>query len=104
MDEHMNQAANEMPGDPNVKTEADIADPAERAKANGFVDPEPPSREERVAAVVAQLEHAMHHNSPIAILTLAEVKDLLGVGEPAAEEQIDPETDDQSRERAAFAE
>lgn len=66
-------------------TVADIEDPAERAKANGYVEPEPPSREDRVKAVIAHLSHAMHHNTPFARATLQEVKDLLGHVEEGAE-------------------
>lgn len=59
-------------------TAEDIEDPAERAKANGYVEPEPPSREERVKAVVAHLESATHHNAPIGQTMMSEIKELLG--------------------------
>jgi hypothetical protein len=49
-----------------------------RAKANGYVDPPQPSISERVAALIAGVQHAMEHNSPISLEHLEEMKALLG--------------------------
>jgi len=68
------------------ETVEDFASPMEKAKAGGYVEPEAPSHEDRVAAVVADLEHAMKHNGPVTIAVLAEVKDLLGVKDEVAPE------------------
>lgn len=51
--------------------------PAERAIANGYVEPEPPSREERVTALIDHMEHARKHNSPVDPAMIAEMKALL---------------------------
>jgi hypothetical protein len=59
--------------------EQTFASPMEKAKAGGYVEAAPPSREDRIAAVIRDLEHAMKHNGPMGPATLAEVKDLLGV-------------------------
>jgi hypothetical protein len=67
--------------------------PAERAAANGYKDPEPPTRDERIMTVVADLEHAIRHNAPVTLAMLAEIKDLLGVqgdGVAAQGEQSGP--------------
>ena len=59
--------------------EVDNRTPMEKAVAGGYVAPAEASREDRAAAVVADLEHAMKHNGPVSPAVLAEVKDLLGV-------------------------
>jgi hypothetical protein len=67
--------------------------PAERAAANGYKDPEPPTRDERIMTVVGDLEHAIRHNAPVTLAMLAEIKDLLGVqgdGVAAQGEQSGP--------------
>lgn len=64
--------------------QAEPMDPMQRAKDGGYVEPEPPSREERISAVVTEMSHAMAHNAPMSPATLAEVKDLLGYVEPVA--------------------
>lgn len=68
----------------------DTRTPMERAIANGYQEPEPPSREDRAKALIAHMEHAAKHNAPIGHVMLAEMRDLLGVkdepevdGEPA---------------------
>ena len=50
---------------------------ADRAKAGGYVEPDPPTREDRVAAVIASLEHANKHNSPVTRADIDEVEALL---------------------------
>lgn len=57
------------------------ADNLERAKANGYVEPAAPSISERVGALVAGVQHAMDHNSPISREHFAEMKALLGYRE-----------------------
>jgi hypothetical protein len=63
-----------------VKTDAapEIADPLERAKANGYVEPPESSKQDRAKALVHHVEHAMKHNSPISLHMLHELKALLG--------------------------
>jgi hypothetical protein len=61
---------------------AHIEDPAERAKANGYVEPPAPTREERVKALVDYVEHVHKHNSPMSKRMIAEMKDLLGHQDP----------------------
>lgn len=69
-------------------------DPMEKAKAGGFVEPEPPSHDDRVAALVRDVAHAMHHNAPVSLASFAELRDLLGVkDEAAAEAEGDPAAD-----------
>ena len=41
-----------------------------------------PSMEERAARLVADMEHAMAHNSPISIAMMNEARALLGVAKP----------------------
>jgi len=57
----------------------EIAEPMESTKAQGYVEPDEPSREARVAALVKHVAHAMLHNSPIGNQAFAELKALLGV-------------------------
>lgn len=52
-------------------------DPLEKAKAGGYVEPEPPSRDERVKALIADFEHVAKHNSPIPHHLIGELKALL---------------------------
>ena len=58
-----------------VKSET--PDPLATAKAHGYVEPESPSREERIKTLIVDAEHAMNSNSPISLAMLAELKDLL---------------------------
>jgi hypothetical protein len=61
----------EMSEETNEQTKpADAARPA-------FVEPTPPTREDRIATVIASLEHAMKHNAPVSIADLREVEALL---------------------------
>jgi hypothetical protein len=53
-------------------------DPAlEKAIANGYVEPPVPTRDERVKALLADVEHAMNSNAPMAPAMLAEMRALL---------------------------
>jgi len=54
-----------------------IDEPMEKAKANGYVEPPAPSRDQRVNALIAEVEHAMAHNAPLTVAMLAEMKALL---------------------------
>jgi hypothetical protein len=42
-----------------------------------FVEPPPPTREDRVTSVIASLEHAMKHNAPVSIADIREIEALL---------------------------
>ena len=53
-------------------------DPMAKAVANGYVEPKAVSHEDRVAALIADVEHAMTHNTPISSAVFAEMKALLG--------------------------
>lgn len=52
-------------------------DPMERAVANGFKEPDAPSKEDRVKAVITAIDHAIKHNSPIALAMREEIVALL---------------------------
>ncbi|WP_339527807.1 hypothetical protein, partial [Pseudomonas sp. EL_65y_Pfl2_R96] len=54
------------------------AENLEKAKAGGYVEPAEPSISERVAMLVAGVQHAIDHNSPISREHFAELKALLG--------------------------
>ncbi|EJN14735.1 hypothetical protein PMI42_01709 [Bradyrhizobium sp. YR681] len=60
------------------------AENLERAKAGGYVEPVEPSISERVAALVAGVQHAIEHNSPISREHFEEMKALLGHREGSA--------------------
>lgn len=64
------------------------ADNLDRAKANGYVDASTPTIGERVAMLVAGVQHAMDNNAPMSREYFAEMKELLGVrnAEPVADE------------------
>lgn len=64
----------------------DTRTPMERAVAGGFKEPEEPSHEDRVKALIAHMEHAAKHNAPIGHAMLKEMRDLLGANEAKAEE------------------
>lgn len=53
-------------------------DPLAKAVANGFVEPEAPSHEDRVTTLIADVEHAMKSNAPISPAMFHELKALLG--------------------------
>lgn len=57
------------------------AENLDRAKAGGYVEPTEPSISERVGALIAGVQHAMDHNSPISREHFAEMKALLGYRE-----------------------
>lgn len=63
------------------------AENLERAKAGGYVEPAEPSISERASALVAGVQHAMDHNSPISRELFAEMKALLGYRETPAPAQ-----------------
>ena len=50
-----------------------------KAIEHGYVEPVPLSRDERVAALVSQVEQCMQRNAPFTKPMFAEMKDLLGV-------------------------
>jgi hypothetical protein len=52
-------------------------DPMETAKANGYVEPEPMSRDERVSQLLAHVDHVHQHNSPMSLHFIGELKALL---------------------------
>lgn len=52
-------------------------DPMAKAIEGGYVEPTPPSRDERVSALIADVEHAMAHNAPMTPAILTEMKALL---------------------------
>lgn len=56
---------------------ADAYDPLAKAIAGGYVEPEPATREERVNALIGEVEHAMQHNAPMTAAMLTEMKALL---------------------------
>lgn len=59
---------------------APVTDPnLAKAIEHGYVPDPPPSREERVAALVSGVEHAMANNAPMTQDMLAELKALLAV-------------------------
>ena len=60
-----------------LKTVDDIADPAERAVANGYKEAPPPSREERVKAAIEAIDHARNHNAQLDRLMVEDIKALL---------------------------
>ena len=62
---------------PEEAKEVEYATPLDKAVANGFVEPDPPTREERIKAVITAVDHAMTHNAPISIHTANEMKALL---------------------------
>jgi len=75
---------------PNVKPAVNADDPLEKAKSQGYVEPEPPSREDRIKTVIADMQHAMASNAPMSPAMLAEIKDLLGHEDaPAAAEKTE---------------
>lgn len=57
-------------------------DPMAKAIEGGYKEEPAPSREERAAAVVAELEHAIAHNAPVTLAMLKEIRDLLDVPAP----------------------
>lgn len=61
-----------------VATAAPADETLAKAIANGYVEPVPPSREDRVKMLISDVEHAMANNAPIAPAMLAEMKALLG--------------------------
>lgn len=61
-------------------------DPLAKAVSNGYVEPQPVPREERVKTLIADIEHAMASNAPMTPALLAEVKDLIGFVAPVAEQ------------------
>lgn len=63
------------------------AENLDRAKAGGYVEPTEPSISERVGALIAGVQHAMDHNSPISRELFAEMKALLGYRETPAPAQ-----------------
>jgi hypothetical protein len=60
-----------------AKKTTEIADPLERAKANGYKEPEPLVHEDRVTALITRLEHGIKSNAPLALADLREIEDLL---------------------------
>lgn len=82
-----------MSDEPNTETAVEEvrADPLERAKANGYVEAEAPSREERVAALIRDFEHVMKHNSPISIAMMGELKALLAPDEAQVPAEGEPD-------------
>ena len=61
-------------------TEAeDTRSPMEKAVANGYQEEAAPTRDERAAALVDAMEHAVKHNAPVTLAMVAELRDLLGV-------------------------
>jgi hypothetical protein len=73
--------------------EVEYANPLDKAVANGFVEPDPPTREERIKAVITAVDHAMTHNAPMSIHTAAEIKALLGVEEASVQSGPDDSGD-----------
>lgn len=83
--------------------DADAAMPAEvdhvptneeklqRAIENGFKPDAEMTAEERAHALVAMLEHAMAHNSPITLAMIAEARALLNVPPPDDTPPVPPE-------------
>lgn len=69
------------------RDEGGPADPMATAVANGYQEPEVASKEDRAAKVIADLEHAVKHNAPVALETIRELRDMLGVAEKVAEEE-----------------
>ncbi|MDI1265606.1 MAG: hypothetical protein PS018_20355 [bacterium] len=55
------------------------AEDAALAKAidGGYREPPPPSREQRAATLIADVEHAMQNNGPMTAAMLAEMRSLL---------------------------
>ena len=49
----------------------------ESAIAGGYKAPEPPTRSERVAALLVEADHSHAHNGPMTVHFLRELKDLL---------------------------
>lgn len=95
-----NQPASQEPGDPNAPAAgmaavdveaARNAENLERAKAGGYVEPEPPTISERVATLVDAVQHAMDHNAPMSREHFEEMKALLG-HRPAEEAAPAPAT------------
>jgi hypothetical protein len=56
--------------------------PMQKAIEGGYKEEPVPSREERAAAVVAELEHAIQHNAPVTLAVLKEIRELLDVPAP----------------------
>lgn len=57
-------------------------DPMQKAIEGGYKEEPQPSREDRAAAVVAELEHAIAHNAPVTLAALKEIRELLEVPAP----------------------
>jgi hypothetical protein len=72
------------------ETTAVPTDPLQTAIAGGYKEPEAPTKEDRIADLIAGLEHAMKHNAPVSLHLLREAKSLLGVEDP------EPATGDQA--------
>lgn len=66
---------------------AHIADPLERAKAQGYTEPDEPSRDDRIRAVVEAIDHAHEHNAPISDHIVRELHDLFPDQSPVTETQ-----------------
>lgn len=45
-----------------------------KAIEGGYVEPEPATREDRVNALIGDVEHAMQHNAPMTAAMIAEMK------------------------------
>lgn len=59
------------------ETETEHMDPMAKAVAHGFKEPAAPSRADRIKRVFDAIDHAMKHNSPVAIETRNEIHALL---------------------------
>lgn len=57
-------------------------DPMAKAIEGGYKPEAQPSREERAAAGVAALEHAIQHNAPVTLAMLKDIRELLDVAAP----------------------
>ena len=71
---------------PETMPPEDTRTPMERAVAGGYKEPPAPSREERSAALVASMEHAMKHSAALTVDMLTEMRDLLGVAVSATDD------------------
>lgn len=83
-------AAEHVAPTPGEMAEKQRAENLDRARANGYRDPDPVHPVDRVKAVLTAMEHAIKHNAPVSLEMIRELRDVLGVhDEPPADSETE---------------
>lgn len=76
------------PINPETEMAEDTRTPMERAIAGGYKEEGVRSNDDRAAALIEAMEHAMKHNAPVSLHMLAELRDLLGIDEAGGDPNV----------------